>query len=68
MEKVIVKALSLWPDQGNLRLLISSPVLGLYALPTVSTVRIVFKDAALRDQSVVEINCTLCAAEPLNSL
>lgn len=41
-------------DSGNRRLLTLSPVLGMFALPTIPTVRTIFKDAALREPCVVE--------------
>lgn len=51
-------------DLGNRRVLAPSPVLGMYALPTVPTVGAIFKDKALRGQCVVETTRAVYVTEP----
>lgn len=52
-------------DLGNQRLLTASPVLGMYPLPTMSTVGAVSKDAALREQRGAKVIWTLCVTKPV---
>lgn len=46
--------LTLKLDSDNWRLLTPSPVLGMDILPSIPAVGAVFKDAALREQGIVE--------------
>lgn len=50
-------------DPGNQRQLLSSTVLGMYFPPTVPTVRVIIKDAALREKCVIETIWTVYMAE-----
>lgn len=47
-------------DLGNRRFLEFSLVLGIFVLPTLPTVRVIFKDAALGEQRTVETTDSLC--------
>ena len=48
---------------GQLEAPCPSPVPGMYVLPTIPTVGAIFKDAALREQSVAEIIWTVYVTE-----
>lgn len=51
-------------DLGNLSHLIPSPIFGMYALPTVPTLGVGFRNVALREECVAEIVWTEFVTEP----
>ena len=55
-------------DLGNLRCLVSSPIFGMYALPTVSTLGAGFRNVALREECVAETIWTESVTEPQEGL
>lgn len=53
-----------WPGPGQFMLLIFSPVLGMYILPSGSSAGAISKDTALREQSAFGTFWTVCVSEP----
>lgn len=53
---------------GNLKAPHSLPIFGMYALPNIPTVQAVFKDAAWREQCVVDTTWKVYVTESSESL